>query len=94
MSSAGAAARAAVFIGNARVEASRENGAKSRGPKTPEDKAHSAQDALTSFLLPPPQISAPPVLNQRQRGPSLRPPRPLLAAATDSHPDSGRMLKY
>jgi hypothetical protein len=46
MSSAGAAPRAAVQIGNARAEASRKNGAKSRGPKTEVGKARSAQNAL------------------------------------------------
>ena len=46
MSSAGAAPRAAVPVSNARAEASRRNGAKSRGPKTEEGKSRSAQNAL------------------------------------------------
>jgi hypothetical protein len=46
MSSATAAPRAAVQISSARAEASRRNGATSRGPKTLEGKARSAQNAL------------------------------------------------
>jgi hypothetical protein len=45
MSSAGAA-RAAVPVSSARVEASRKNGARSRGPKSLEGKARSAQNPL------------------------------------------------
>ena len=45
MSSAGAA-RAAVPVSSARVEASRKNGARSRGPKSLEGKARAAQNAL------------------------------------------------
>jgi hypothetical protein len=45
MSRIGAAPRAAVPMANARAEAGPRNGAKSRGPKTPEDKACLAQSA-------------------------------------------------
>ena len=65
MSSAGAA-RAAVSVSNARAEASRRNGARSRGPKTPEEGALGAERAeahpffsrLPKSALPRSPISA------------------------------------
>jgi hypothetical protein len=50
MSSAGAAPCAAVSVSNARAEASRRNGARSRGPSSADGKARAAQNALKHGL--------------------------------------------
>jgi hypothetical protein len=50
MSCVGAAPRAAVPVSNARAEASRRNGARSRGPKTAEGKARASRNALKHGL--------------------------------------------
>ena len=50
MSSIGAARGAAVPVSNARAEASRKNGARSRGFTSPEGKARSSQNALKHGL--------------------------------------------
>ena len=52
MSNDGAALGAAVPMSNARAEASRRNGAKSRGPRTAEGKARSAQNARGMACAP------------------------------------------
>ena len=74
------APRAAVAISSARAEASRRNGARSRGPNTSEGKA-----LKHAFFLPPPQISASPVPDQRRRGP-CPPPAPSPACRGDGFP--------
>jgi hypothetical protein len=50
MSSTGAASHAAVPVSHARAEASRRNGAKSRGPRTEAGKARASRNALKHGL--------------------------------------------
>jgi hypothetical protein len=88
MSSAGAAPRAAIPISNARAEASRKNGAKSRGPRTEEGSARGLQRAKApAFPFCLPSLAFPcPLIADRTDTPSRRRPSPAPFGRDDGFP--------